>query len=264
MLYLIEDRDYLKIGYSKNLNERLKAYELHNCYAKLIDSKPGTPQDETNIQELCKDYLYKGEWFYNTSKVKQIFQNYCNLNSNEIYQYKSYVTIKALSILKNWNTLDASLIYCKYNDISLLEYFDTAKQKHEFENKLSQLVNENYNNCQITDWYYYSQNQDYLVEIFLKNHQIKYDYLILPNVYITRDMQLEFLEKKISNIKEEIFKYKQILLENQELKENKYFKELTTEQQTTIQNNIITIDSKLSILNEEMDRLIYFLKTANL
>ena len=77
-------------------------------------------------------------------------------------------------------------------------------------------------------------------------------------------MQLEFLEKKISNIKEEIFKYKQILLENQELKENKYFKELTTEQQITIQNNIITIDSKLSILNEEMDRLIYFLKTANL
>lgn len=86
----------------------------------------------------------------------------------------------------------------------------------------------------------------------------------MPNVYITRDMQFEFLEKKISNIKEEIFEYKQILLENQELKENKYFKELTTEQQTTIQNNIITIDGKLSILNEEMDRLSYFLKTANL
>lgn len=86
----------------------------------------------------------------------------------------------------------------------------------------------------------------------------------MPNVYITRDMQFEFLEKKISNIKEEIFEYKQMLLENQELKENKYFKELTIEQQTTIQNNIITIDGKLSVLNEEMDRLSYFLKTANL
>lgn len=264
MLYLIEDRDYLKIGYSKNLNERLKAYELHNCYAKLIDSKPGTQQDETNIQELCKDYLYKGEWFYNTPKVKQIFQNYCNLNSNEIYQYKSYVTIKALSILKNWNTLDASLIYCKYNDISLLEYFDTTKQKREFENKLSQLVNENYNNCQIANWYFYSQNQNCLVETFLRNHQIKYDYLILPGIYITRDMQLEFLEKKISNIEEEISEYRQILLENKELKENKYFKELAIEQQTAIQNRIFDANIKLDMLNEQLDRLTYFLKTANL
>lgn len=77
-------------------------------------------------------------------------------------------------------------------------------------------------------------------------------------------MQLEFLKKKISNIEDEISEYKQILLENQELKENKYFKELAIEQQIAIQNNIIAIDSKLDILNEEMDRLTYFLKTANL
>lgn len=77
-------------------------------------------------------------------------------------------------------------------------------------------------------------------------------------------MQLEFLKKKISNIEDEISEYKQILLENQELKENKYFKELAIEQQIAIQNNIIATDSKLDILNEEIDRLTYFLKTANL
>lgn len=77
-------------------------------------------------------------------------------------------------------------------------------------------------------------------------------------------MQLEFLKKKISNVKEEISEYRQILLENQELKENEYFEELAIEQQTAIQNNIIATDSKLDILNEEMDRLTYFLKTANL
>ena len=75
---------------------------------------------------------------------------------------------------------------------------------------------------------------------------------------------MEFLKKKISNVKEEISEYRQILLENQELKENKYFKELAIEQQTAIQNNIIATDNKLDILNEEMDRLTYFLKTANL
>ena len=264
MLYLIEDRDYLKIGYSKNLNERLKAYELHNCYAKLIDSKPGTPQDETNIQELCKDYLYKGEWFYNTPKVKQVFQNYCNFSLDEIHQYKSYIVARALSILKYWNTLDMILICYEYKKVLLPKCFNTTKQKCDFENKLKQLVNENYNHCHIADWYYYSQNQDCLIETFLKKHQIKYDYLILPGIYITRDMQLEFLKKKISNIEDEISEYKQILLENQELKENKYFKELAIEQQIAIQNNIIATDSKLDILNEEIDRLTYFLKTANL
>lgn len=264
MLYLIEDRDYLKIGYSKNLSERLKAYELHNCYAKLIDSKPGTQQDETNIQELCKDDLYKGEWFYNTPKVKQVFRDYCNLNLNEIYQYKSYIVARALSILKNWNTFNMELICCKYNKIPLPECFSITKQKWDFENKLNQLANENYNNCQIANWYFYSQNQNCLVETFLRNHQIKYDYLILPGIYITRDIQFEFLKKKISNIEEEISEYRQILLENKELKENKYFKELAIEQQTAIQNRIFDANIKLDMLNEQLDRLTYFLKTANL
>ena len=31
MLYLIEDRDYLKIGYTNKLVDREKAYKLHNC-----------------------------------------------------------------------------------------------------------------------------------------------------------------------------------------------------------------------------------------
>lgn len=61
MLYLIEDRDYLKIGYTKNMDDRMKSYKLHNCYATLINSKPGSMYDETKLQELCQDYLYQGE-----------------------------------------------------------------------------------------------------------------------------------------------------------------------------------------------------------
>lgn len=61
MIYLIEDRDYLKIGYTRNLKNRLEAYELHNCYAKLLATKEGTLEDEKNLHALCKKYCYKGE-----------------------------------------------------------------------------------------------------------------------------------------------------------------------------------------------------------
>ena len=48
MLYLIEDRDYLKIGYTKDIDSRWKNYQLHNCYAKLISTKEGSRMDEIN------------------------------------------------------------------------------------------------------------------------------------------------------------------------------------------------------------------------
>lgn len=76
MIYLIEDRDYLKIGYTKNLEDRLKSYKLHNPYAKLIASKDGNKKDEDNLMELCSKYNYQGEWFHNVDEVKTIFNNY--------------------------------------------------------------------------------------------------------------------------------------------------------------------------------------------
>ena len=39
MLYLIKDRDYIKIGYTSNLDQRQKAYETTNCYAEVIMTK---------------------------------------------------------------------------------------------------------------------------------------------------------------------------------------------------------------------------------
>lgn len=55
MLYLIEDRDYLKIGYAKKVKDRMSNYKLHNCYAKLISSKEGSMINEKELHELCKE-----------------------------------------------------------------------------------------------------------------------------------------------------------------------------------------------------------------
>lgn len=61
MIYLIEDRDYLKIGYTKDIQSRLSGYKTENVYCKLLSYKEGTVKDETILHELCKDYLYIGE-----------------------------------------------------------------------------------------------------------------------------------------------------------------------------------------------------------
>lgn len=55
MLYLIKDRDYLKIGYADNVERRLKEYRTHTLYTELLDTKPGLKKDETALHNLCKN-----------------------------------------------------------------------------------------------------------------------------------------------------------------------------------------------------------------
>ena len=43
------------------------------------------------------------------------------------------------------------LICYKYKKVLLPKCFNTTKQKYDFENKLKQLVNENYNHCHMAD-----------------------------------------------------------------------------------------------------------------
>lgn len=76
MLYLIEDRDYVKIGYSRNVDERIKQYRTCNCYVQLIGTKPGTLKDEKALHKICEPYQYSTEWFHNVTEVKEAFWNY--------------------------------------------------------------------------------------------------------------------------------------------------------------------------------------------
>lgn len=61
MLYLIEDRDYLKIGYANNVEERMKTYRTHTLYTKLLDTKKGSKIDETRLHQLCEPYCIESE-----------------------------------------------------------------------------------------------------------------------------------------------------------------------------------------------------------
>lgn len=76
MLYLIKDRDYIKIGYTSNLDQRQKAYETTNCYAEVIMTKDGTRKDESNLHKLCDKWHYKNEWFHYDDEIVKIFEEY--------------------------------------------------------------------------------------------------------------------------------------------------------------------------------------------
>lgn len=89
MLYLIEDREYIKIGYAANIEKRLATYTLHNCYYSLIKTRKGSITDEKNIHSLCDKYRYKGEWYYNVPEVIEIFDTY---QSNLIVNWKKAAT----------------------------------------------------------------------------------------------------------------------------------------------------------------------------
>lgn len=53
MIYLMKDRNIVKIGYAINPEERLKSFQTGNCFITLEESKTGTLHDEHELHRLC-------------------------------------------------------------------------------------------------------------------------------------------------------------------------------------------------------------------
>lgn len=69
MLYLIKSGDYIKIGYSSNMEQRLRTYNTCNPNYELLDIVEGTESDEKDWHERLLLYKYKLEWFHYNSKI---------------------------------------------------------------------------------------------------------------------------------------------------------------------------------------------------
>lgn len=78
MLYLIKqegkEQNYLKIGYTKNLDERLKAYNTHNASFELIEFFEGEKDIETFAHNLLIQFKYKGEWYIENNEIYLIWK----------------------------------------------------------------------------------------------------------------------------------------------------------------------------------------------
>lgn len=76
MIYLMESGEYYKIGYAKDVEKRMKAYNTHNPNYKLIDVMEGTKSDEAALHELCGEYQDKLEWFTKVPEILIIWKIY--------------------------------------------------------------------------------------------------------------------------------------------------------------------------------------------
>lgn len=78
MLYLIKEfgkeNVYLKIGYTQNLEERLKAYNTHSAEFELVNSMEGGPELESFAHKLLTEYNIKGEWFKEDPMVYYVWE----------------------------------------------------------------------------------------------------------------------------------------------------------------------------------------------
>lgn len=74
MIYLIEQDQYYKIGYTSNLERRMKEYSTHNINFKLISTIEGDRTFEQVLHEKFKALKYNTEWFYKNSSILDYFQ----------------------------------------------------------------------------------------------------------------------------------------------------------------------------------------------
>lgn len=66
MLYLIKSGDFLKIGYSNNVNKRLESYRTCNPDFIVLDTIEGDEKLEKALHKICKEFKIENrqEWFY--------------------------------------------------------------------------------------------------------------------------------------------------------------------------------------------------------
>lgn len=92
MLYLIKSSDYIKVGFTKNIRNRMKAYNTCNPDYELLDLVEGTEQDESDFHMDIHRYHYRGEWFYFNQEIIDLW--------NHRFDRKVYIKLKQEDLSK--------------------------------------------------------------------------------------------------------------------------------------------------------------------
>ena len=128
MLYLIKCGNYLKIGFTENLEQRTKTYETHNPDFEVLCTIDGDKNDEAYLHNLFKQYKYKNEWFYNNEEIIEVVKNYqrpldlkIKLLEDKVNTLQKQVEYLQFAInpisITNQNSLSNSEIICEVNDM---------------------------------------------------------------------------------------------------------------------------------------------------
>ena len=76
MLYLVKLDNAYKIGYTKNVESRIKNIFATHVDCKLVSTKFGNKKDEKELHSLCERYKIKNELFEVNEEVVNIFNIY--------------------------------------------------------------------------------------------------------------------------------------------------------------------------------------------
>lgn len=76
MIYLIQSGNYLKIGYTTNIENRMKQYQTCNPDVFLIKIIDGEYPYENYLHKKFNKYLFKNEWFFYNKSIVDYFLNY--------------------------------------------------------------------------------------------------------------------------------------------------------------------------------------------
>lgn len=177
MLYLIENENFYKIGYSTNVKSRMQTYKTHNPDCNLINVIEGTNNDEKNLHKICEKYRYSKEWFYKNDDILKIFNNYKTIEWNQWDEIKSNIN----TIINN--------IESKIDDFNTEHWltkidYNTHSKLSKFFSNVSSLTKPDDYQDYFNKWSFIKNfNYDISKEKYLR---LLYEYNIIPNEKIVK------------------------------------------------------------------------------
>ena len=123
MIYLIKSNNYLKIGYTKDISDRMLAYTTHNPEYILLAYRGGNMQAENLLHTLLSDYFIDNtEWMRYDDFILKMFNN-IKLPSNFLSDSE---TNEIFSFYENFDNIDDSIIVSnlhKFKSVNALKIF---------------------------------------------------------------------------------------------------------------------------------------------
>lgn len=104
IVYLIQQNKFLKIGFTTDLEKRLKDYQTHNANFELLYSIQGTRSLEKGLHNKFNHFRYNNEWFFYNDEIIDLFRKYSKQN-----QYKSKIIKHFYDNLKPFYDLNSMI-----------------------------------------------------------------------------------------------------------------------------------------------------------
>ncbi len=128
MLYLIKCDNFLKIGYTSNLENRLKHYHTHNPNFEILYTRKGDKKDEHYLHKLLSKYkIDSSEWYKYSPYIIKVFKNYEPYKLDQEYN-KNIITDKyVLKLLSGNDKLKQKRLKKLINEGKLIWSTDKGK-----------------------------------------------------------------------------------------------------------------------------------------